>query len=101
MHPNTPEIVDKKSQNSLSVKNAVNSLIAKARKMKKLSGTLRQAPSQKYWEMETKLRPDVSCCPVKQVVGEEESAGLFVLGGKTPDRRDHCSENCKYVKVSR
>jgi len=46
-------------------------------------------------------RPDVpaSCCPVKQVMGEGEYAGLFVLCGKTPDRRAHCLDNCIYMKV--
>jgi len=40
-----------------------------------------------------------SCCPVKQVMGEGELAGLFVLRGKAPDRKSHCSDNCLYVKV--
>eukprot|EP00092_Neocalanus_flemingeri_P041550 GFUD01045250.1.p1 GENE.GFUD01045250.1~~GFUD01045250.1.p1 ORF type:complete len:752 (+),score=243.70 GFUD01045250.1:119-2374(+) len=51
-------------------------------------------------KLNTKEMPSVpSCCPVKQVVGEDSSAGLFVLRGKTPDRRGKCLDNCFYVKV--
>lgn len=64
---------------------------------------LAESRSVPVMKLNTKKRPDVSsdvsCCPVKQVFGDEDSAGLFVLRGKTPDRRDHCSDNCIYVKV--
>jgi len=40
-----------------------------------------------------------SCCSVKQVVEDAPSSGLFVLRGKTPDRRGLCLDHCIYVKV--
>ena len=58
--------------------------------------------SDKYpflMEFFVRLEAPAPCCPVKQVTGEGEAAGLFVLRGKTPDRKSHCSDNCIYVKV--